>query len=72
MVPPTREEPYWSGWEASAGNGAVPYWRFGAPRLMNAVRHSPSNVIATLPFWNALLVLNSLLVLAAKNLVMLS
>ena len=34
---------------------------------MNAVRHSPSNVIATFPVSNALVALNSELVYVAKN-----
>src|SRR5215207_4833488 len=43
-----------SALSGSTGTGAVLYGRSGASSAMNAVRHSPSTFIATLPFSNAL------------------
>ena len=54
------------------GNGAVAYFSSGCSRAMNAVRHSPSHIIATLPFSNTFDAENSASVLAAENLVMFS
>ena len=67
IVPPTRPDPYRLGWPSATGTAPWRRSSDGCSRRMNAVRHSPSNTIATLPVSNALVGLNSEFVYVAKN-----